>query len=226
MPFAWSQSAAPTPTPTEQTPAPTDTEPATPTITPTPTATTGQPTPTQTQSLAPSPSSAVATRPTASARATTTAKPTPGHSLSQPAVATSNLPPATILIAVAVLVAAAVILVVANRRARTTRSSEPELVPHPARTSNTEPVGPQETVTFLAALGRAMVDSGDPVTHIQETLRRIAHSNGVSAAGIVVLPTALIVSLAWGAGPHDIGHRGRNQSDAAGPDRRGVCGRR
>ena len=40
-----------------------------------------------------------------------------------------------------------------------------------------------------------MVDSGDPVTHIQETLRQIAHRNGVSAAGIVVLPTALIVSL-------------------------------
>ena len=46
-----------------------------------------------------------------------------------------------------------------------------------------------------------MIDSGDPVTHVQDTLRRVAHANGVSAAGIVVMPTALIVSL---PGEHDV----------------------
>jgi len=53
-------------------------------------------------------------------------------------------------------------------------------------------------VRFLVSLGEALVDSSDPVTHVQDTLRRVADANGVSAAGIVVLPTALIVSLPGG----------------------------
>jgi uncharacterized membrane protein YjjP (DUF1212 family) len=48
---------------------------------------------------------------------------------------------------------------------------------------------------FLVALGDAMVESGDPVAHIQVSLRRIAEANGAHDAEIIVLPTALIISL-------------------------------
>ncbi|WP_426560713.1 threonine/serine ThrE exporter family protein [Angustibacter sp. McL0619] len=102
----------------------------------------------------------------------------------------------------AVLALAALILAVSGRRARKVRRGEAVATDTPGQAeagsptrNDSESVPQQETVAFLAALGKAMVDSGDPVTHIQDTLRRVAETNGVSATGIVVLPTALIVSL-------------------------------
>jgi uncharacterized membrane protein YjjP (DUF1212 family) len=50
-------------------------------------------------------------------------------------------------------------------------------------------------VALMTGLGEAMIDSGDPVTHVQDTLRRVALANHVTTSGIVVLPTALMVSL-------------------------------
>ena len=50
-------------------------------------------------------------------------------------------------------------------------------------------------VDFVIALGEAMIDSSDPVTHVGDTLVRVAGVNGITDAAIVVLPTALIVSV-------------------------------
>lgn len=56
------------------------------------------------------------------------------------------------------------------------------------------------TLDFLLALGEALVDSGDAINHVQETLEQVAAVNGVHGVGIVVMPTALFVSL-----PHQDG---------------------
>jgi uncharacterized membrane protein YjjP (DUF1212 family) len=113
----------------------------------------------------------------------------------QPAAATSTLPPATILVALVVLAVAAVVLVVAGRRAR---NASPAPVTEPAAGGPrpaAPPAPPAQMVAFLTSLGEAMIDSGDPVTHVQDSLRRVAQANDLSASGIVVLPTALIVSV-------------------------------
>ena len=50
-------------------------------------------------------------------------------------------------------------------------------------------------MAFMVELGDTMVDSGDPVTHVSECLERVARVNGVHGAEIIVLPTALIITL-------------------------------
>jgi uncharacterized membrane protein YjjP (DUF1212 family) len=183
-------------------PSPTDSAPsdtASPTASASPSASetgtsTGSPSPTASPSASPTatPSTTATESSVATTSATPTARPTTHAgsvtTSSKPAAATSNLPPATIVVAVLVLVAAAVLLLLAARRSRAA------VVP-PAPPALPAP-DPATMVTFLTALGEAMIDSGDPVTHVQDSLRRVAHANHVSAGGIVVLPTALIVSLA------------------------------
>ena len=51
------------------------------------------------------------------------------------------------------------------------------------------------TSRFLVALGEAMIDAGDPVTHVQASLTRVAEVNGASASEVVVMATALFVSV-------------------------------
>jgi uncharacterized membrane protein YjjP (DUF1212 family) len=68
------------------------------------------------------------------------------------------------------------------------------------------PVVPSEgVVDFLIALGEAMIDSGDPVTHVDASLRQVAVVNGAGDAGIIVLPTALIVTVAGTESVHTAG---------------------
>lgn len=85
------------------------------------------------------------------------------------------------------LALAGLILAIARYRARgrvATRDAQPG-----------SPTDRAVLAGFLTELGGAMIDSGDPVTHVQDALREVAHANEVSAAGIVVLPTAMLVSL-------------------------------
>ncbi len=51
------------------------------------------------------------------------------------------------------------------------------------------------STAFLVALGRAMLDSGASVTQVGASLQRVADVYGLEQAGIVVLPTALFVSV-------------------------------
>ena len=48
---------------------------------------------------------------------------------------------------------------------------------------------------FLVGLGEAMVDSSAPVTQISESLHRVADVNGRGSAELIVLSTALMVSV-------------------------------
>jgi uncharacterized membrane protein YjjP (DUF1212 family) len=48
---------------------------------------------------------------------------------------------------------------------------------------------------FLVGLGEAMVDSSAPVTQISESLHRVADVNGLGSAELIVLSTALMVSV-------------------------------
>jgi uncharacterized membrane protein YjjP (DUF1212 family)/uncharacterized membrane protein YjjB (DUF3815 family) len=52
-----------------------------------------------------------------------------------------------------------------------------------------------ELMSFLVELGGAMIDSGDPVTHINASLALVARANGVPDAQVVVMATALFVSV-------------------------------
>lgn len=51
------------------------------------------------------------------------------------------------------------------------------------------------TLDFLLELGRALVDAGDAINHVQETLEEVAAVHGAREVGIVVMPTALFISV-------------------------------
>ncbi len=48
---------------------------------------------------------------------------------------------------------------------------------------------------FLIGLGKALIDAGAAVGHIESTLHTVARANGIDGVGVIVLPTALIVSV-------------------------------
>ena len=73
-------------------------------------------------------------------------------------------------------------------------------VPPPASEQATAaPTHDIAVMTFLVALGEAMIDSADPVTHIGASLQKVAAANGAPEAQIVIMPTALFVSVPSGA---------------------------
>ena len=51
------------------------------------------------------------------------------------------------------------------------------------------------TLQFLLEAGGALIDAGDPVDDVHQRVSRIARANGIDQAGVVVLPTALMVSV-------------------------------
>ena len=51
------------------------------------------------------------------------------------------------------------------------------------------------TLDFLLGLGQSLIDAGDAASHVESTLRTVARVNGIANIGVVVLPTALIVSI-------------------------------
>ncbi len=120
-----------------------------------------------------------------SAPATTGPAPPP---VTAPARQDSPVTAGSILIAVAVLVAAVALLFVASRRRPTQQplpaEPAPQIVPAAA-----------DTTRFLVQLGEAMIDAGDPVTDVTDTLQRVASRSGVPDAEVVVFATALMVSL-------------------------------
>ncbi|WP_019137673.1 threonine/serine ThrE exporter family protein [Cellulomonas massiliensis] len=174
---------------------------------PRPTATVTAPAPTS----SPAPTVTV----TASAPATTSA-PTPTVTVTAPApavppaVTTSELPLAMVLVAALVLALATAALVVALRR-RDPRGPE-DAAPTPSG-SGGSPAVPASApaagtdaapgvVPFLIGLGGAMLDAGAPVVQIEETLGKVADVGGAAGSSVVVLPTALVVSSPSGATTH------------------------
>jgi len=136
---------------------------------------------------------------------------------SPPAAVQSGIGRGTVVIALAVLLIALVVVLLvisATRRLRPpdqpvptapaerARSSGESVVidtkPESISTDWSSPIDGSSLdalMTFMVALGDTMVDSGDPVTHVSECLERVARVNGVQGAEIIVLPTALIITL-------------------------------
>ena len=54
------------------------------------------------------------------------------------------------------------------------------------------------TLDLLILLGAALLDAGDAVNHVEEALIEVARVNGATDVGVIVLPTALIVSVTGG----------------------------
>ena len=135
-----------------------------------------------------------------------------------PAAVQSGIGPGTVLIALAVLLIALAVVVLAVRASRTRRRSGEAAPTRPSTVavSPSSPHAPPATVdsvgsagwsspidgcalhelmAFMVDLGDTMVDSGDPVTHVGECLGRVARVNGAHGAQVIVLPTALIITL-------------------------------
>jgi len=167
----------------------------------TPSATTAEastsPTASPTAASSSAPESTTATAETArpSATETTTTRPPPTVELPAvpPAAQRADIGVGKIIIAVVVLVLAVLVIVVVGRRIR---SAPGRPRPTPAGGSTvTVARGGDDLMDLLVELGDAMVRSGAPVTHVQADLLRIAAANGVRDAEIVVLPTALIITV-------------------------------
>jgi len=166
------------------TPAPSTTPSSTPTgaasSLPPPTSATPTPSPTASPTPTKKKSAPVAT-PTATAA---------GRTGTPAAVEETHISLTTGALAVAALLLAAAALWVAHR-----------VDGRPARGLRAPPLTPAvvgdtpTTVAFLVELGGAMIDSGYTVTQIQVTLRRVLEANGVPDGQVIVMPTALFVSV-------------------------------
>ncbi|MEV8268292.1 threonine/serine exporter family protein [Microbacterium sp. NPDC076911] len=168
----------------EPDPTPTVLETPTPVVTPTPTAT-AEPTPTATATAEPTPTAT----PTASPTPTATPAPAVVPAV-PPSVATSTTSWLTVLIAVGVLAAALIIFIVLVRRT-------PRLAPTAfvAMDSETKDESATVVVDAMAAMGQAMVDSGYSVGMVRTAIVEIAAVNGHPEAEVIVLPTALMLTL-------------------------------
>jgi len=148
-----------------------------------------------------------------------------------PAVTSSELPLAMVLVAALVLAIATAALVVALRRgggrepaaagvpgatpasgpgvqaaptapAPVTSPTAAAATQTPHGAADTRDEPPPGVVPFLIGLGGAMLDAGAPVVQIEETLGRVADVGGAAGSSVVVLPTALVVSSPSGATTH------------------------
>ena len=203
----------PTPTPTDAptSPAPTDPGSAT-------------PTPTDTASQAPTPSAEPSASPTPSAEPSPSA--TPVRPRSRPPSRTRRSPgsaccwPWWRCSPRAPRCGGGGLARGSGARSWRRRSS-----PSPSPLRRWAPTGapaPAGFTPMLIALGEAMVDSGFAVAAAQTNLHQIARAHGVTNAEIVVLPTALFITVPGAAARRDRGGRRRGRPAAAGPDRRDL----
>jgi uncharacterized membrane protein YjjP (DUF1212 family)/uncharacterized membrane protein YjjB (DUF3815 family) len=136
-----------------------------------------------------------------------------------PSVRDSSIPLSSIVLAVAVLIGVGLtIAIVADRGRRQSPrtsvgapASPPSyrgpigtVVPAPTppsgvpthRTVATAPATADlEILEFLLDLGEALLDAGDSVAHISSTIRSVAAVNGIDELGVLVLPSAVVLSL-------------------------------
>lgn len=147
----------------------------------------------------------------------------------QPTVRTTDIAPASIVLAVGVLAVALLAwriwarrrgkpAIVPGPQVRVDRSP-PTVIAGPAtkiepEASPGQPSKPVDTTTlgFLLELGEALVDAGDAVHNVTRTLEGVARVNGKDGLGAIVLPTALIISIP-GAGSEttDVAIAGRSR---------------
>jgi uncharacterized membrane protein YjjP (DUF1212 family) len=119
------------------------------------------------------------------------ASPTPGVRPETPsALEESDISLTTGALALAALAVAGAALLLAHRGDRRQAGGAPDQAP-------TRMIAARSAVTvpLLVELGEAMIDSGYTVTQVQATLGRVLEVNGVPEGQVVVLPTALFVSV-------------------------------
>lgn len=117
----------------------------------------------------------------------------------EPTIRSTDIAPATIVLAIGVLLAVVVAWRIAVRRAaRAPHAAAPAPAVEPI--SERAPHADATTLAFLLDLGEALVDAGDAVHNVTGTLQGVARVNGTEGLGAIVLPTALILSVP-GSGP-------------------------
>lgn len=135
-----------------------------------------------------------------------------------PSVRRSGIPVATTALAIGVLVVVALAALVLGRRS--TRSGnaiderEPPRaspVPTPSPSLDPDPAADREMVAFLLELGKALIDAGDSVDRVGMTLSAVARVQGLPTVGVIVLPTALMISVSGrGSVQTDVSTAGAN----------------
>jgi uncharacterized membrane protein YjjP (DUF1212 family) len=122
----------------------------------------------------------------------------------QPQVRASDIDVGSIVLALLVLLAIGGISFVLMRRPRhdvwlPVDAVAPRTGPRMVRTeTTTRPPGDHvdaAVLDLLIELGEALVDAGNAVNHVESTVRNIANVYGIDDVGVMVLPTALIVSI-------------------------------
>lgn len=116
----------------------------------------------------------------------------------RPSVRRSVIPTGTIALAVGVLAVVGLGVFLVGRQDRTTGLPEgpaPTDAPALAPASDRDPAADREVIAFLLELGEALIDAGDAVNRVGATLVSVAKVQGLADVGVVVLPTALIISV-------------------------------
>ncbi len=117
----------------------------------------------------------------------------------QPSVRSSDIPVGSIVLAVLVLAAVGLASYVLVRRRPTIlappQDTDSELPTEAAVDATQRATGDTATLDFLVGLGQALIDAGDAVSHVESTLRAVARVNRLDGIGLIVLPTALMVSV-------------------------------
>jgi len=132
-----------------------------------------------------------------------------------PAASSSPVSVPSLVIAALVLVgAAAAATRIVRRKTRGPATTGGERAAPGDRAAATASARPPDSigdaVAFLVALGRAMIDSGEPVTLVEASLRRVALINGLHGAEIVVMPNAMFVTVPGDEDVHTaVTHAGR-----------------
>lgn len=132
----------------------------------------------------------------------------PARRGASPQVRDSHIPVGSIALALLVLASVGgVSYKLLRRRPTTLEFGAPALPTPPSWTAGTEVAridrsgvpGDPSTPDFLLGLGEALMDAGASVGHVESALRTVAQANGADDFGVIVLPTALIVSVPDGA---------------------------
>ena len=142
-----------------------------------------------------------------------------------PRVQSSDIPVGSIALAILVLLAVGIVSSVVVRRrpdrpatGMARRDPNAPWTPPPSddlaavRAPRERTVAGATTLEFLLGLGEALIDAGAASSHVESAVRTVARVMGVGDVGVVVLPTALILSIPDGENVvTDVSGAGRGQ---------------
>lgn len=115
----------------------------------------------------------------------------PARAGTAPAVAQARIGVTSIALALGVLMLSGVLV----RRASRRELAGDRQPPRGPRRVERQPATTQDTLDFLLEVGEGLVDAGYPVADVHRTLEAVARANDVPDVGVLVLPTAIVVSL-------------------------------